>query len=300
MPRCLMKYVRSRHTDRDDERKHKLTWSTTYSRKTDSKGADPFMKNGKFDFDSVSTEVSFVTGFHLQEKYCSFEHVPADTRKSTKNSTIVHLSVAQLSRTEMATALGLQPSQVVAIEVATADNKKQKSIEIVLQEQVIQEKVTYYNQMQKSEIAICKQMQSKETLQCNQKPEANITEFESKENESPNNLIVNKGESPTSQRMSNRRSKSLHFCRYCHKSFDRPWVLKGHLRLHTGERPFRCPFCNKSFADRSNLRAHQRTRNHHEWQWRCELCFKAFSQRRYLDRHCPEACRKYRLSQRKE
>ncbi|XP_012218711.1 zinc finger protein SNAI1-like [Linepithema humile] len=97
-----------------------------------------------------------------------------------------------------------------------------------------------------------------------------------------------------------KRNKTMHYCPYCHKSFDRPWVLKGHLRLHTGERPFECPVCHKSFADRSNLRAHQRTRNHHQWQWRCGVCFKAFSQRRYLERHCPEACRKYRMSQKKE
>ncbi|XP_066592784.1 uncharacterized protein [Prorops nasuta] len=97
-----------------------------------------------------------------------------------------------------------------------------------------------------------------------------------------------------------RRCKTMHFCPYCRKSFDRPWVLKGHLRLHTGERPFECPVCHKTFADRSNLRAHQRTRNHHEWQWRCDVCFKAFSQRRYLERHCPEACRKYRLSQKRD
>ncbi|XP_014477446.1 PREDICTED: zinc finger protein SNAI1-like [Dinoponera quadriceps] len=97
-----------------------------------------------------------------------------------------------------------------------------------------------------------------------------------------------------------KKNKTMHYCPYCHKSFDRPWVLKGHLRLHTGERPFECPVCHKSFADRSNLRAHQRTRNHHQWQWRCSVCFKAFSQRRYLERHCPEACRKYRMSQKKD
>ncbi|KAI4497079.1 hypothetical protein M0802_007825 [Mischocyttarus mexicanus] len=97
-----------------------------------------------------------------------------------------------------------------------------------------------------------------------------------------------------------KKNKTMHYCPYCQKCFDRPWVLKGHLRLHTGERPFECPVCHKSFADRSNLRAHQRTRNHHQWQWRCGVCYKAFSQRRYLERHCPEACRKYRTTQRRE
>ncbi|KAJ9585559.1 hypothetical protein L9F63_002635, partial [Diploptera punctata] len=95
------------------------------------------------------------------------------------------------------------------------------------------------------------------------------------------------------------RKSVQHPCPYCEKKFDRPWVLKGHLRLHTGERPFECPVCHKTFADRSNLRAHQRTRNHHQWQWRCPTCSKAFSQRRYMERHRVEACRKYQMSQRR-
>lgn len=58
------------------------------------------------------------------------------------------------------------------------------------------------------------------------------------------------GGSESEQGQNWKRHKAMHYCPYCRKSFDRPWVLKGHLRLHTGERPFECPVCHKSFADR--------------------------------------------------
>ena len=48
-------------------------------------------------------------------------------------------------------------------------------------------------------------------------------------------------------------------CGYCGKGFSRAWVLKGHVRMHTGEKPYQCSTCGGAFADRSNLRQHLQT-----------------------------------------
>ncbi|XP_071345748.1 zinc finger protein 408 [Trachinotus anak] len=73
-------------------------------------------------------------------------------------------------------------------------------------------------------------------------------------------------------------------CSYCGKSLRDPHSLKSHERLHTGERPHRCPVCGKGYTLATKLRRHIKSSHLMEKPYSCH-CGASYTVRQSLLRH---------------
>ncbi|KAI9582843.1 zinc finger protein 239-like [Glossina fuscipes] len=81
------------------------------------------------------------------------------------------------------------------------------------------------------------------------------------------------------------RQKGRKTCLFCAKIFTSTSNRRRHERIHTGERPFVCEFCGRSFSSSSDLISHRSSQHLKERNFVCDICDKRFNRRSQLNIH---------------